>query len=77
MNTLSEPRVPAARAHDETASGAAREAALARRIDALPWASIERDLERDGHAIVHGLLAPLRAKRSPRSTRATRCSEVA
>ncbi|KGV59836.1 2OG-Fe(II) oxygenase [Burkholderia pseudomallei] len=58
MNTLSEPCAPAARAHDETASGAAREAALARRIDALPWASIERDLERDGHAIVHGLLAP-------------------
>ncbi|WP_254865118.1 2OG-Fe(II) oxygenase, partial [Burkholderia pseudomallei] len=51
-------RVPAARAHDPTASGAAREAALARRIDALRRASIDRDLERDGHAIERRMLAP-------------------
>ncbi|AOJ06576.1 2OG-Fe(II) oxygenase [Burkholderia mayonis] len=57
MNTTFEPSAAAARTHDETTAFASREAVLTRRIDALAWQTIEQDLDRDGRAIVRGLLA--------------------
>ncbi|AOJ71215.1 MULTISPECIES: 2OG-Fe(II) oxygenase [Burkholderia] len=61
MNATFEPPATPARAHDSAHAPvlpvASREAALAQRIDALSWRPIEQALDRDGHAIVRGLLA--------------------